>query len=335
MEKSLSQLRVIGNPKLQDVSRISQLYDILKEIGGFSLKDVMDAVENLIEMYKNPEVTVFFSFTANIIATGMRAIISEMIAKGLVDVIFTTGGTIDHDIAKSLGAKYYEGFFEYDDIMLEKSGFHRLGNIIIPKEDYGPLIEHFTHRCLEKILNNFDNDTIILGVRELLWKIGSEISDENSILRQAYKNRIPIYSPGVTDSAFGTALMTFREVLRTKGKKLMLDVLKDLKELSSISFKAKKIGGIVLGGGISKHHLIWWAQFSGGLDYAVYITTAIERDGSLSGARTREAITWGKIKPEAKHITVYGDVTLIFPLMLVFLYEKLGKNFKREPKKLI
>ena len=72
----------------------------------------------------------------------------------------------------------------------------------------------------------------------------------------------------------------------------------------------------MIGGGISRHHLIWWNQWNGGLDYAVYITTAPEWDGSLSGARTREGISWSKVSEEAKHITLEGDATVLLPLVV-------------------
>jgi deoxyhypusine synthase len=81
----------------------------------------------------------------------------------------------------------------------------------------------------------------------------------------------------------------------------------------------------MLGGGISKHHTIWWNQFRGGLDAALYITTAVEWDGSLSGARTREAVSWGKVKPTARHTTVDGDVTVLFPLMVGAALERLRR----------
>jgi deoxyhypusine synthase len=61
---------------------------------------------------------------------------------------------------------------------------------------------------------------------------------------------------------------------------------------------------------------MWWNQFKGGLDYAVYITTAPEWDGSLSGARIKEAVSWGKVREKAKYITVEGDATVLLPLIL-------------------
>jgi deoxyhypusine synthase len=77
----------------------------------------------------------------------------------------------------------------------------------------------------------------------------------------------------------------------------------------------ERSGAWVIGGGISKHFTIGLNLLKQGLDYAVYITTANEWDGSLSGARTREAVSWGKIKEEAKHVTVYGEATTIVPLV--------------------
>ena len=295
------------------------LYTSFREIGGFTAPMIARATDYIVEMFKDNDALTLMSFTANLVATGLRGVIVQLIKDKLVDVIFTTGGTIDHDIARSSGGKYYKGRFNYDDEMLRKLEIHRLGNVLVPLESYGPIIEKFTLNALEELQSKKE----VWGIRELLHELGRFIKDENSILRQAYLNDVPIYSPGVVDSSFGTALLTFREGLRLKNKgKFILDPIKDLKELSDIILSAKRLGGIVLGGGISKHHLIWWSQFKGGLDYAVYITTAVEWDGSLSGAQTREAISWGKIKPRSKHITVYGDVTVIFPLIMNFVYSK-------------
>ena len=90
----------------------------------------------------------------------------------------------------------------------------------------------------------------------------------------------------------------------------------NINELSDLIFDAKKTGALMVGGGISKHHTIWWNQFRGGLDYAVYVTTAQEFDGSLSGAKLEEAISWKKIREDAEFVNVYGDATVILPLLI-------------------
>jgi deoxyhypusine synthase len=99
-------------------------------------------------------------------------------------------------------------------------------------------------------------------------------------------------------------------------KDFTLDILAEEHELSDIVHEADSTGAIMVGGGISKHHTIWWNQFRGGLDYEVQVTTAPEWDGSLSGARVREAVSWGKVQPKARRITVEGDATVLLPLIL-------------------
>ena len=80
----------------------------------------------------------------------------------------------------------------------------------------------------------------------------------------------------------------------------------------------------MIGGGISKHHTLWWNQFRGGMDYAVYITTAPEWDGSLSGALVAEAISWGKVTTKARQTTIHGEATTLLP----FIYAALAKRRK-------
>jgi deoxyhypusine synthase len=99
--------------------------------------------------------------------------------------------------------------------------------------------------------------------------------------------------------------------------------MKDEQILSDLVWNAKRSGALIIGGGISKHHVIWWNQFKRGLDYAVYITTAQEYDGSLSGARTREAISWGKINEKARHVTIEGDATIYLPIIFSALRERI------------
>ncbi|MBR2254219.1 MAG: deoxyhypusine synthase family protein, partial [Candidatus Methanomethylophilaceae archaeon] len=105
--------------------------------------------------------------------------------------------------------------------------------------------------------------------------------------------------------------------------KLRIDLFADEQMLSEMTNHAKMTGAIMIGGGISKHHVIWWNQFRGGLDYCIYLTTAQEYDGSLSGARIREAVSWGKVKADAKKMTVEGDATINLPIIYAGLAERL------------
>lgn len=305
----------ISDFKIGRKMTVSKLVEAYGVMGGFSSKFIAEAKEIAVEMFRDDKCVSFLSFTGNLIATGLRGVISELISKGLIDVIITTGGAVDHDIARSFGGKYFHGSFDLDDAMLSKLGVHRLGNILIPIDSYGPLIESIIWRFMDEITKRKEE----FSVRELLMEFGKRIEDENSFLRQAYLNNVPVYVPGFVDSAFGTHLFMFSQT-----RNFSINLFRDMKELSDIVFEAERSGALVIGGGISKHHVIWWNQFKGGLDYAIYITTAVEYDGSLSGARVREAISWSKVKPEAKYVTVYGDATIILPILLASVYDELN-----------
>jgi len=294
---------------------IKQMY----EGGGFTAKKVADGVDILETMENQKDCIKFLSFPADIIATGTRGIIKDIVKHKLADVIITTCGTLDHDLAR-LWKEYYHGKFEADDTELREKGINRLGNIFVPNESYGIILEEKMQKVMDEIYGNKETE---LGTSEIIRGFGKAIENEKnadeSIVYWAYKNNIPVFVPGITDGAFGFQLFMFWQ----NHKNFRVNLFKDEKALADIVFTAKNTGALMLGGGISKHHTIWWNQFRDGLNFAVFITTAVESDGSLSGARTREAISWGKINEKAKHITIEGDVTVLLPLMADALFERM------------
>ncbi len=232
----------------------------------------------------------------------------------LVDVIITASGTLDHDIARSL-ADYYRGSFEIDDADLLRSGYHRLGNILVPLKNYGPLIERRMQALLSKL---YSQGVRSVTTEQLCREIGSDLNTPKSLLYWARKKRVPVFVPGITDGAVGSQIWLFSESHRD----FKLDLIGDERRLSDIVAESRKTGALVLGGGISKHHTIWWNMFRGGLDYACYVTTADEYDGSLSGAQVREAVTWGKVKVRAKKITLRAEVTTVLPFLVSYVLAK-------------
>lgn len=298
---------------------VNELINKFYKAGGFTAKELAVAVNIIEEMIKDRETLVFLSFPACIIATGTRGVIKELVKRKLVDVIITTCGTLDHDLAR-IWKDYYHGSFMLDDLELRKRGINRIGNVLAPNESYGLIIEE----KIQPILEDIYREKRRLSTRELIWEIGKRLENEknkeSSIIYWCYKNKIPMFIPGITDGAVGSQLWLFYQT----HKDFIIDVLKDEDELSDIIFNAKKTGAIIVGGGISKHHTIWWNQFKDGLDYVVYITTAVEWDGSLSGARISEAISWGKVKGNAKRVTVYGDATVLLPLIVASLFDRLN-----------
>ena len=312
-------MKPVKDIKLDKDMNTDKLVRELYESGGFTAKKLAVGVDILETMMKEKDCTTFLSFPACIISTGTRGVIRELVKRKLVDVVITTCGTLDHDLAR-VWKDYFHGTFDADDKDLYKKGINRLGNIFIPLECYGTVLEEKMQPILEDLFNVKQN----WSTKELIWEFGKRLESEKngkeSIMYWAWKNKIPIFVPGITDGAFGSQLWMYYQEHRD----ITIDLFYDEQELANIVFDSEKMGAFIIGGGISKHHVIWWAQFKDGLDYAVYLTTAVEHDGSLSGARLREAVSWGKIKEKASYVTVEGDATILLPLMSSALFERIS-----------
>jgi deoxyhypusine synthase len=311
--------RRVEDVRIDDAPSLDTLIRRLSAGGGFSAKEVAEGVDLLAAILADREMTTFLSFPADIVATGTRGVLSTLVRKGYVDAIITTCGTLDHDLARAF-RPYYHGAWNLDDVDLHRRGLYRLGNLVIPEANYGTIVERKMQRILRGL---WAKGTRSLSTRSLAAAIGEAIpaTATSSILRAAFERQVPVIVPGITDGAVGSQVWLFWQDHRA----LSIDLLSDEQALSDLVYGARRSGAIMLGGGISKHHTIWWNQFREGLDAALYITTAVEWDGSLSGARTREAVSWGKVKPTARHTTVEGDVTVLFPLMVGAALERIRK----------
>jgi deoxyhypusine synthase len=300
-------MRPVEDIKIRKGMKVSELMEKFAKSGGFTAPKIAAAVDIIREMRRN-RVETFLSFPADIVSTGTRGVLVELIDSGFVNHVITTAGTVDHDLARSY-KNYYRGEFTLDDGMLLKEKKYRLGNVVIPQDHYGKVMEEKMMPFLEREYGKKKK----WAISDILRDLGKEMK-EGSILNTAYRRGVDVFIPGYTDGSFGAQLWSFWEMNRD----FAIDSLEDEHRLSEIMFNSAKgkMGAIIVGGGISKHHVIWWNQFRGGLDYAVYITTAQEFDGSLSGAQPREAVSWGKIKPRAKQVLVEGEATVILPLIV-------------------
>ncbi len=296
----------VSDMNVNSQTSLEELMDQFSRTGGFTSAKLFTAYSIIKKMFSE-ENTTFLSFPADIISTGTRGIINELVKRKLVDVIVTTNGTLDHDIARTY-SDYYAGSFDFDDRALRDIGINRLGNVLVPDESYGEIIENKVSPVLEDLYSKKKE----WGGAELVKEFGLRMNDDNSILYNAAKNDIPVFVPGMTDGSFGSQLWSFYE----RNRDFKINLLQDEHELADIIFDAKKTGALMIGGGISKHHTIWWNQFRDGLDYAVYVTTAQEYDGSLSGAKLEEAISWKKIREDAEFVNIYGDATVIIPILI-------------------
>jgi len=307
---------VVKDYEFTNKMSVDELVTQMENAWGFTAGKLATSVNILETMIKTPNCLKFLSFTGNLAATGTRGVFKELVKRKLVDVVITTCGTLDHDMARCW-RNYYKGSFVMNDAKLHKEGINRLGNVLVPNDSYGIIIEQKMQALLENLWSEGKRE---LSASQLCREIGTRCCNETSIIYWAAKNNIPVYVPGITDGAVGYQTWMF-----SQDHDFKLNLLKDSGELNELVFTAKKSGALIVGGGISKHHTIWWNQFKDGLDYVVYVSTADEWDGSLSGARPREAVSWGKISEKAKRIMLEGDASVILPVMLGSLLTRLNK----------
>ncbi|MDH3502753.1 MAG: deoxyhypusine synthase [Nitrosopumilus sp.] len=308
--------RPVKDIEINSDTKIEKIFEELSHSGGFESVNLSDGLDIVSSMILDEKCLRFVSFVGAIVSTGLRGIIKDMIKNKWFDVAITTCGALDHDIARHF-SNYKEGSFTMDDGELADQNIHRLGNVLVPMDSYGPLIEEKMQLFLEK---EYQKGVKEMSTANICKMIGSHLG-EDSFLYWAYKNDIDVVVPGIMDGAVGSQVWLFTQ----KHSDFKLNLTEDANLLSGLIFKAEKSGALMIGGGISKHHTLWWNQYREGLDYAFYITTAQEFDGSLSGALVREAISWGKVTQKARQATLHAEVTTILPFIYAALLSKLKK----------
>merc|ERR1712228_726469 len=174
------------------------------------------------------------------------------------------------------------------------------------------LFEDWLKPLIEKMHDEQDKDGIVWTPSKMIHRMGKEINNEESVLYWAYKNSIPMFSPALTDGSIGDMLY-FHSYNRPG---FVLDLVGDIRAVNDQAIKARKTGVIVLGGGLVKHHCMNANLMRNGADFVVYVNTAQEFDGSDSGARPDEALSWGKIRLDCKAVKVYGDATVFWPFVV-------------------
>jgi deoxyhypusine synthase len=283
---------------------------------GFQSIELNKASDAIIKM-KKEGAKVYLTFTSNMVTSGLRGLFAQVVEYKIADILVTTAGAIEEDIMRAKGEKFIIGSFQNDDVALYEQGCNRVGNLYIKNESYCNFED-----VMLPILDTLYKKKKRWSVSELLYDIGLMLDDEKSILYQATKRNVPVFVPAITDGSIGFHLYLFQQ----KNPDFIIDPIWDFKQiLSSVSYDDKK-GVIALGGSVSKHFAILSALLNGGLNYAVYLTTASQHSGSMSGATTQEAKSWGKIKDDSDAATVIGDVTITFPLLITRVFEELSKE---------
>jgi len=293
---------------------VLELIEEMEKSGVLGAGKLAKSTRLLADSIDDDETSIFLSVAGPLVPGGLRKIIADLINDGYIDVLITSGANITHDLVESFGGSHYKGIHADDESLCEQ-GMGRIGDLYTKSEDF----EVFEDKILD-IIGKIAEENKIISIREFLTLIGESIDDQNSIIKIASQKGVPIYAPGLIDSMLGLQLWMF-----TQENEFHIDAVGDMHELSDIVFSAKKVTAIMLGGGLPKHYTLASNLLKGGIDAGIQVTMDRSETGSLSGAPLEEAKSWSKAKSGSNLVTVIGDATIIFPLMVAGAREIINK----------
>ncbi len=269
------------------------------------------------------EATIFFGLSGAMVPAGMRPVIVHMIENRMIDVLVSTGANLYHDVYESLGFAHGQTDPDGDDVRLANLRVVRFYDVLAPEHEFARA-ERF---CTEFSLTL--DEARAYTTREYFSMLGETmipVAKEEGILTAAAKHGVPIYCPAFGDSVHGLAVAEGR--LRT-GRRIQFDVIGDLLELAHLSLTANKSAVIYVGGGTPKNYIqqcgvagYLFGRQRPGHSYGIQVTMDQPQWGGLSGCTFEEAMSWRKIAPDARFVTLYSEATIALPLMVSALAEK-------------
>jgi len=278
------------------------------------------------EQREKVRTKIWLAYTSNLISSGVRESIRFLAQHGLVQVLVSTAGGVEEDFIKCL-APTNLGDFALDGATLRRKGWNRIGNLLVSNDNYVKF-EEWLGAILDKMHDEQEEEMAKAAAAKEPWqpwtpcrfihRLGKEINNEESVYYWAWKNNIPVYCPALTDGSIGD--MLYFHSYKRPG--FVLDLVGDIRGVNDQAIRARKSGVIILGGGVVKHHTMNANLMRNGADFCVYVNVAGEFDGSDSGARPDEAVSWGKIKVDATPVKIYSEATLVFPLLVAQTFAK-------------
>ncbi len=299
------------------VGALAREMQATRVLGGGRVGAAVDVVS---EMFLGKDFTNFLTLAGPMVPAGLRLLIGDLIDRGFLDAIVTTGANLTHDVIESLGLRHYQGSFQVDDRKLIRQGYSRIADIFVKESSFEKL-DKTVRRWLSTIPVE---DRRNIAFSDLLARLGLKINDKDSILHKAARSHVKVFSPGLLDSILGLSLWSFAQT-----EVLQLNPITDVTRMVEMAMTSKKLGVLIVGGGLPKHHTLLASVLREGVDRAVQITADRPEPGGLSGAPLAESISWRKIRKGGRFVDVYGDATVCLPLIIGAVLDRVKKRERK------
>jgi deoxyhypusine synthase len=284
------------------------------------------------------DTTIALTIAGAMTPAGLGGCVIELMDRGLIDLIISTGANLYHDLHYALNFTLRRGSPFLDDVQLYEDGIIRIYDVLLPASvllETDAYIRDFVAR------SGLNGPTT---TSEFHYRLGLDLlerhpgCEEYSVVARAALAGVPLYTSSPGDSSIGMNL-AFHELMNGSG--LMIDPNRDVNEVCAIVLAARRNGCVILGGGSPKNFYLQgqptlWEVYGipkGGNDYFIQITTDSVVWGGLSGATPAEAVSWGKVNPGVLPNTVvaYCDSTIAFPIFCEYAIGSAnGRRARRE-----
>ena len=304
--------------------------DLVNELRStsFTSREIYNACQLYKQMLEEEELTVILTIAGSTQAAGCLKLYRDLVRYNMVDVIVATGASIiDMDLFEGLGNKHYIGSSKADDNILREEFIDRIYDTFISEDDLKQ-VDNFIADFANKI-----SDTT-MSSREFLNMLGWHLRTSNSLVQECYKEDVPIFCPALNDSAAGIGLLMHQT--NNPDSHLVIDSIKDLRELTYLKVEMQNTGLFMVGGGVPKNFaqdIVVAAESIGHRvpmhQYAIQLTVADVRDGACSSSTLDEASSWGKVDNSNTQM-VYGEATSTLPIIANYAYNNVNlENRKR------
>jgi deoxyhypusine synthase len=255
-------------------------------------------------------------------AAGMRNLVAGLIERGLIDCLVTTGANLFHDVYETFGHHHFLGSPQVDDEELFHHNLDRIYDTYADEREFERLDEWIGAWAIGNL------EARPYTTREFIRELGLEVDRRTGgqnpgIVTTAARHDLPIYCPAIGDSSIGLGLAVRKE-------NFIFDVIGDVRETGEMVTHRDTMV-LYCGGGTPKNFIQQTEvtvrlvrRQSTGHKWAVQFITDSPQWGGLSGCTFSEAVSWGKIDPEADQVTVHCDATIALPLVASAVVSRIG-----------
>jgi deoxyhypusine synthase len=325
-----------------DLSKVRSIDDLVRAMAktAFTGRQLGEAADVLEAMARDQDCFVIMTLAGAMTVAKQGLIISELIDRGIVNAIVSTGALMAHGLVEATGRSHYQYNPDVPDTELYEQGYNRVYDTLEPEQNLDDV-----ERVMAAVLADWDHSEVMCSYK-LNHAIGAHLAkrakDQRGILKSAYEKGVPVFVPAFTDSELGLDVALNNRVREGSGRhKIRFDPFEDLEHFASTLLRQKRLGIFTIGGGVPRN---WSQQFGPFIElrhrrlgenlplkryhYGLRICPEPVYWGGLSGSPYSEAISWGKFVPPAeggRFGEVFVDATVGLPLIVAAVLERLGK----------